>query len=61
MKKKLIFLSILLAAAFSPIANLSAQSQGEQPLKRHHVTLDLLGNKGFVGASYEYRLGDKIN
>ncbi|KGN69692.1 hypothetical protein HR09_03160 [Porphyromonas gulae] len=61
MKKKLTLLSILLAVVFSPIANLSAQSEGKHTLKRHHVALDLLGNKGFVGASYEYRLGDKIN
>lgn len=60
MKKQLTLLLIGLAALCCA-RSLSAQTTEERPLKRHHVTADLLGNKLAFGASYEYRFGEKIN
>lgn len=60
MKKQLTLLLIGLATLCCA-SSLSAQTTEERPLKRHHVTADLLGNKLAFGASYEYRFGEKIN
>lgn len=39
----------------------SSQSLPPKAFARHSFTGDFLGNKGFMGVSYEYRLGKSIN